>query len=161
MKTLILYATKYGSAEKCVQMLKSYMPGEVDVVNAKKTRAVDPTPYDQVIIGGSVYVGKVQKEITDFCQQYMDELLQKKVGLFVCCGTANTDRTYIEGLFPKQLVDHALWACDVGGEMNMEKMSFIERLAVNMIKKSEKKKGIEGNKKIDEAKLQSLAKAMA
>lgn len=38
MRSLIVYATKYGSVEKAADMLKSKMNGEVELVNITKER---------------------------------------------------------------------------------------------------------------------------
>ena len=38
MRALIVYATKYGCTEKCVNSLKSYLDMETDVFNAKSNK---------------------------------------------------------------------------------------------------------------------------
>ncbi|SHK33967.1 Flavodoxin domain-containing protein [Anaerobranca californiensis DSM 14826] len=84
MKTLIIYGTKYGSTEKCVKQLERKLIGEVEVHNIK-----DGIPtiqkYDKIIIGGSIYIGQIQKEIINFCKEKEDELLTKTLGLFIIC----------------------------------------------------------------------------
>lgn len=82
MRALIVYATKYGCTEKCVDILKSYLDIEVDVFNAKSNK-IRLEKYDVVIIGGSVYMGKIQKEVTHFCKRNIKKLLKKKLGIFV------------------------------------------------------------------------------
>ena len=123
MRALIVYGTKYGCTEKCVDILKSYLDIEVDVFNAKSNK-IRLEKYDVVIIGGSVYMGKIQKEVTHFCKRNIKKLLKKKLGIFVCCYTPNGTDGFFETLFPVELLHHASYVTCVGGEMNYEKMNF-------------------------------------
>ncbi|MGV8154838.1 MAG: hypothetical protein ACLKAL_13375 [Alkaliphilus sp.] len=41
MNTLIVYATKYGSTEKCSKILSKYLEGTVDLCNLKNANDVD------------------------------------------------------------------------------------------------------------------------
>ena len=56
MKTLILYATRHGCAEKCATKL-----------------------------GGSIHAGKIQKGVKDFCAKNLEVLKGKRLGLYLCC----------------------------------------------------------------------------
>lgn len=40
MKTLIVYATKYGCTKGCAEILKSYLNGEVNIVSAKTKKSI-------------------------------------------------------------------------------------------------------------------------
>lgn len=126
MKVLIVYGTKYGCTKKCAEILKSYLPGEVAVISAKAAPA-SLKSYDVVFIGGSVYMGKMRKEVIRFCSQNKIELMNKRLGIFVCCYTPNGTEGFIETLFPKEILSHASYVTCVGGEMNYEKMSVIYR----------------------------------
>lgn len=134
MKTLIVYATKYGCTEKCVNILKSYLAMETDVFNAKSNK-IRLEEYDTVIIGGSVYMGKIQKEISHFCKRNIKKLLKKKIGLFACCYTPNGTDGFFETLFPIELLHHASCVTCVGGEMNYEKMNYFYRKMFQTLKK--------------------------
>lgn len=134
MKTLILYSTKYGCTKKCAEILKSYLNGDVYILHIKSAPA-SLTEYDTVLIGGSIYMGKIQKEITRFCKHNTKQLLQKKLGLFACCYTPNGTDGFFETLFPKELLCHASYVTAVGGEMNYEKMNVIYRKMFQALKK--------------------------
>jgi len=127
MNTLILYATKYGSATACVNALREKLTGEVRIVNIK----TDPVPelgeFDQVILGGSIYVGKIQKEMTAFSEQRLDALLMKKVGLFICAGEKKAEYAELQAAFPPRLYDHAVVKDVFGYEIHLEKMNWLER----------------------------------
>ncbi|HIE4742437.1 hypothetical protein KLL39_05205 [Clostridioides difficile] len=134
MKTLIVYATKYGCTKKCAEILKSYLKGEVDILSAKSSK-INMAQYDNVIVGGSVYMGKMRKEITQFCKHNIKQLLRKKLGLFACCYTPNGTEGFFESLFPLELLNHASYTTTVGGEMDYEKMNFIYRKMFQSLKK--------------------------
>lgn len=66
MKTLIVYGTKHGTTEKCSKFLKDKLSGEVVIINIKKENMPDITTFNNIIIGGSIYMGQIQKEVKIF-----------------------------------------------------------------------------------------------
>jgi menaquinone-dependent protoporphyrinogen oxidase len=136
MNTLIAYTTKYGSAAKCANLLQEQLHGDVQIVNVKTDPIPDLNSFDAVILGGSIYVGQVQKELKAFCQQHLDALLTKKVGLFVCAAEEDPAKQVeqLKNAFPAALYDHAAAAETLGDELHYEKLSFFEKLAVRLLK---------------------------
>lgn len=134
MKTLIIYGTKYGCTKKCAEILKTYIKGGVDIVSVKDGR-FQLEYYDNIIIGCSVYMGKIQSEITKFCKKYKKKLLKKKVGIFISCYTPNDTEGFFEGLFYKDLLSHASYVTTIGGEMDYEKMNVFYRKMFQSLKK--------------------------
>lgn len=127
MSTLIAYASKYGFTEKCAKALSSKLDGRVDVVNLDIKRP-NLEAYDTVIIGGSVYIGKIRKPVRRFCAQNLDRLSKKRLGLFICglAEGADADRQ-LQTVFPKELLAAAAAKESFGGECNFEKMNFFEK----------------------------------
>lgn len=136
MNTLIVYGTTYGYAQDCAHQLKNRLPGSVEVVDALSAMALSLTPYDQVIIGGSVYMGQIQKPVRAFCLQNQEALREKRIGLFLCCGLAEDFTKNLEAAFPEALRSRALSMECFGGQMNLSKMSFIHRTVASMMTKS-------------------------
>lgn len=134
MKIAIVYATKYGCTKKCAEILKSYLYGEVSIHSAKADK-INLSQYDAVFIGGSVYMGKIQKEITHFCKRNLKQLLHKKIGLFACCYTPKDTEGFFETLYPIELINHAFYVTSVGGIMDYEKMNFLYRKLFQSLKK--------------------------
>ena len=136
MNILIAYKTKYGCAEKCAMELSKEFEGNVELVNLKEKGNVNLSKYDKVIIGGSVYIGKIQKEVTEFISANMDALLKKEVGLFIC-GMQEGDmiEKEIAENFPAELIRKAKSVKNFGGEFNFKKMNFMEKVIVNKISK--------------------------
>ena len=138
MKTLIVYATKYGCAEKCGKILAEKLSGAVDLCNLKETKDIDLDPYGKIIIGGSIYAGKVQKEVTRFCLDHGEELLKKNLGLFICGMLQDKAEEELEHAFGPELIKHALVHEFLGGEFRFKRMNFVERLMVKMVTKGDK-----------------------
>jgi len=136
MKTLIIYATKHGTVEKAVNILKSKLTGEVHIVNIMKKQVTTLKEYDNIIIGGSIYRGKIQKKLSVFVNTNLPLLLEKKIGLFICAG--ETDETLKEKefklAFPPTLFDHAIAKDVFGFEFDMAKLNFFEKLIMSKVK---------------------------
>ncbi|MBM7614201.1 flavodoxin domain-containing protein [Alkaliphilus hydrothermalis] len=136
MKTLLVYGTKYGCTEKCAQMLKEKLSGDIDLINLKTSSTVDLSKYNKVIIGGSIYIGQIQKEVKAFCSQNMDLLKEKNLGLFTCCmGEGQRAEEQLNAVFPKELLDLAVAKEFFGGEFIFKKMGFIDKLIVKKVSK--------------------------
>ncbi len=136
MNTLIAYATKYGCAKKCAVELSKELKEEVELVNLKEKSNLNLSKYDRVIIGGSIYMGKIQKEVTDFISGNLNELLTKETGLFIC-GMQEGDmlEKEIKENFPSELISKAKLIKYFGGEFNFNSMNFMEKLIVKKVAK--------------------------
>ena len=139
MKTLIVFSTKHGCTEKCAQKIKNHLSGDTVVVNLKQNGNVDLSGFDTVIIGGSIHAGRVQTRIIKFLNKNSEILLEKKLGLFLCCMEQGEKAVkQLNDAFPNVFRNHAS-ACEIlGGEFNFEKMNFIERFIVRKVAKTEK-----------------------
>ena len=156
MKILIVYGTKYGCTKKCAELLKSYLHGEVTVASAKSV-GVPLKDYDVVFVGGSVYMGKMRKEVVRFCKRHKKQLMKKRLGIFVCCYTPNSTCGFIETLLPQEILDHASYVTCVGGEMNYEKMNFVYRKTFQMLKRIDDFNKVFIDPQIHSEELQTLA----
>lgn len=136
MNTLIAYGTKYGCAEKCAIELSKEFDGNVEIVNLKGNNKIDLNKYDRVIIGGSVYIGKIQKEVTEFINSNLNELLEKQIGLFICGMQEGDafDKEVIDS-FHADLLNKAKSVKSFGGEFTFKKMNFMEKAIVKKIAK--------------------------
>jgi|Deesub1362A_J573_1020465.scaffolds.fasta_scaffold06256_5 menaquinone-dependent protoporphyrinogen oxidase len=139
MNTLIVYATNYGCTEKCATILSEKLTGKVDLCNLKVVNAVDLSKYDKVIIGGSIYMSKIQKEVREFCSKNLNVLKDKKIGLFICCmRDGNIAETQLNKSFPQELLANAVAGEYFGGEFIFRKMNFLDKLIVKKVTKIDK-----------------------
>lgn len=135
MSTLVVYASKYGCTEKCAKMIANELEGEVDLINLRTTRDIDLSKYDKIIVGGSIYIGKIQKEVTAFCSKYLDVLRNKSTGLYICGMQDDAIETEINSNFPQELLEIAEAKEHFGGEFIFEKMNFMEKMIVKKVSK--------------------------
>ncbi len=133
MSVLIVYASKYGFTKTCAEILAKKIDGKVDICDLSSSRP-NPLEYDKVIIGGSIYAGKIRKPARHFCSNNIDVLKGKKLGLFICGMADGEDaKKQLEAAFPKELLAVAVAKESFGGECNYVKMNFIERFIMKKI----------------------------
>jgi menaquinone-dependent protoporphyrinogen oxidase len=139
MKTLIIFASKHGCTENCSHLLKDKLNGEVKIVDIKKVSIPEMTEFDNIIVGGSIYMGRIQKGINNFCLVNSSTLLNKKLGFFTC-GMSENDiaEKQIKTSFPEELLTNAVAKAHFGGEFIFKKMNFFERFIVKKISKINK-----------------------
>lgn len=135
MNTLILYASKYGTTGKAAEMLSDKISGEVDRINLKKKSLRSLEGYGRVIIGTSVYAGKVHKEIVGFVAAHEAELKEKEIAFFACCASGEKYEDYLKENFPKELLDKALFIRYFGHEEILDQMGFLDRTIFKSVAK--------------------------
>lgn len=136
MNTVVVYASKYGSTEKCARLLADQLAGNVELHHLKKDREKKWDSYDLIVIGGPIYAGQIRKEVTGFCEEHMELMKQKRLGLFICGMLEET--ALLEELthsFPPELMEAAEVSAHFGGEYNFDKMNFLDRTLVKKIAK--------------------------
>jgi menaquinone-dependent protoporphyrinogen oxidase len=141
MKTLIIYGTKYEFTKKCIEKIASSIKGTIEIVHLKEPSSIDLSMYNQVIIGGSIYMGNIQKEVKEFCIKYVETLRNKRIGLFICCGYPEKFEEYMKDAFPLRLSEIAITKRCFGGELNVTKMKLIDRLLTKLLIHMRKKEG--------------------
>jgi menaquinone-dependent protoporphyrinogen oxidase len=96
VNALIIYGTRLGTtagtSEEIAKILREEGL-EVRLVNAKKEKVMDITPYDLVLVGSGIAMGRWMGEPEDFLKRFQKELVGKKVALFVSCGSASPSPT--------------------------------------------------------------------
>ena len=127
MKTLILYATKYGAAAEIARRIANKMDGAV-VQDLKQSETPDISGFDCVVVGSSVYAGMFRKEAKAFLSQNAEVLRQKRVGLFVSGMSTGEEQAVFAGNVPHDVLQSAKTAVFLGGIFDPKKVNFAERL---------------------------------
>lgn len=131
MNTLILYATNHGTTEKIAERISRLIGyNRCQTVNINQMAAPSLEGFSTVIIGGSIHFGKVQRKIRRYCEDHLDELLTKKLGLFICYMNKDQEMEEYINSFPTALIQHAHAEGYFGGEFDFDKLNFIERFIV-------------------------------
>ena len=131
MRTLIAYQSKYGTTAACARALAEKIGGDVDLANLSETEEVGLRDYEVIIIGGAIYGGKLQRKAVLFCERNRKALLQRRVGIFLCClyqGEAALRQ--LQSAFPDWLLAHAFARALPGGEVHYDRLTFFDRLLV-------------------------------
>lgn len=134
MKTAIIYASQHGTTELVAQMI-SFKLDSPDVRLFKISEAIklDLSDYPIVILGSSIHAGRNQRSMQKFCQKNMTTLLQKQIGLFLCCMREEEAEVNMQNAYPAILRNRSLSCKVMGGEYRMDKMNFIEKFLTKKI----------------------------
>jgi menaquinone-dependent protoporphyrinogen oxidase len=135
MKTLIVYCSSHGTTERAASLVAEYLEGEVLSVDLKRDKVhFELDDFDTVIIGGSIHAGSIQRRIRQFMAKYHAELLEKELGLFLCCmreGELAIEQ--FNNAFPQELRKNSAAMGLFGGEFLVSKMNFFERQVVKKV----------------------------
>lgn len=138
--SLIVFASNYGTVEKCARELFRHMDGKVDLCNLNKREFLpDLTTYDTIIVGGSIHSGEIQEVIASFCEDHLETLAGKRLGLFInCLYRGEMALQQLDAAFPDALNRRAVVRDHFGGEVNDLKLSYWERIITRqMIEKDD------------------------
>lgn len=135
MKTLILYGSKTGTTELCANKIKEHLTEmEVDLSNIKKSKNIDLSQYDSIVIGTPLYMGQALNSVKNYLDKHDRELMEKKLHFFICglaVGQEGVD------LFQKQiepkLFTHATQIRQLGGEIHLERLNPLYRWMMKKI----------------------------
>jgi menaquinone-dependent protoporphyrinogen oxidase len=155
MKTLIVYGTRYGAtagtSEEIAKVLREEGL-EVKVVNAKEEKVKDLSPYELIVVGTGVQMGRWTGDVEDFLKKHEAELGQKKLAIFV-----STMKTVAEREGKTADVESARkWDLDdklpkysfkplsvgfFGGVLNYDKMNFLFKKTLGSVRAQIEKDG--------------------
>lgn len=142
MKILILYASKAGATDKCAHMIyDAIKETDVDIVDLgkEKIKRKDLDQYDVFVIGTPIYMGRIQKSVRKFLVKQSDLLMSRKLHFFIC-GMALGEEGI--NLFKKQVANdlftHAGQVCQLGNEVNPERLNPLFRGIIHKIVEQEK-----------------------
>lgn len=141
MKTLIVYASKTGTTEKCAGMVAQNLK-DTTIINLLSQNE-DISKYDLIIIGTPIRMGIIHKKVKQFILKNFEILKTKKVAYFICCGFTENIKQYFEQNISKELLDKAIICNTFGGEMDITKQKGFDKFITKMVSKS-----IDENKEI-------------
>jgi menaquinone-dependent protoporphyrinogen oxidase len=139
MKTAIIYATKHGCTDKCAQTLANELDINTKLFNLETKNKIDFASFETLIIGGSIHAGMINKKLKSFIDKNLNTLLEKKIGLFLCCMyEGDKALEQFQNAFPETLRNKAQAHGLFGGELDLEKMTFLEKAIIKKIANVEK-----------------------
>ncbi|MGV8906082.1 MAG: flavodoxin domain-containing protein [Acetobacterium sp.] len=159
MKTMILFGSTYGYTQECATKLAKNLGGDALLVNIADDKIPPLEDYDTILIGGSIYMGQIQKKIKAYCISNETVLKDKNLGFFISSGTPDNFDVNIKNSFPESLLKIALSIENFGGELRTEKMKLTHKLLTNIMKKATEKENKPPTKPLPE-NIQKMAKAI-
>lgn len=144
MRTLIVYASKYGFTEHVARLIADRIEGDVELRRCGPDFSADLTKFQAVIIGSPIYVGRPNEFILDFCENYQRLLASKSIAFFTTGVTGENAVMALVQRLPETLVQKAKGLENLGYALDFSKMRWIDRLAARIaIKMSESEMVVE------------------
>ena len=109
MKGVIVYKGKYGATQQYAAWLGEEL--HLPVYTAHDPTIENISAYDFVVAGGSVYMGKLQ--IKNWLLEHELLLQQKKMFLFIVCGTPASEKEKLEKIVRENLPASLVGSCTV------------------------------------------------
>ena len=140
MDILVAYAGRAGTTRKCVEYIKMISGDNVVLYDTIKGSGIEISPFDTIIIGGSIRMSTIDPSLKNFIQS--NNFDGFKLGIFVVCGAVDKAERMLEDNFG-DLYDTAHIKSCFGGELSITKgTNFLERQVYKKAIKACKKKDI-------------------
>ena len=114
MRALILYASKSGASRECAELLWARL--EDCSICDITSDLPDMEPYDTLILGSGIRMGKLYRPVRSFMRRNMNLLLTKNLAFYLCNAYPGTLQKTIEANIPKPLRDQAACMVSFGGK---------------------------------------------
>ena len=131
MKAIIVYKGKYGATKQYADWLAQEL--QLPVISADNIRSPQLTEYDLILIGTSVYIGKLK--IASWIKENRSILEDKTIFLFLVSGTKPSEKEKLDAYVRSGIPDEIRRRCKIyylPGRVILEKLSFIDRFMLNM-----------------------------
>lgn len=138
MKAAVVYASRTGTAARCAKRLAERLEADLLEITGNSRRKSawdfpDVTAYDAVILGGGIRMGRLPRELCRWTSHWESVLLQKQVGLFLCCCFENQAADYFRHNFSVPLREHACCSGCLGGELDPSSLRGTDRLVAGLV----------------------------
>ncbi len=135
MKTLVVFASKYGGTRSSAAKIANEM-NQAQLCELEKDSVPDLNQFDCIVVGGPLYAGAIHKAAAAFAKDHVDMLLKKKLGLFIA-GLENSEREEpFTANFPEVLIEHASAKEMIGGICDPKTLNFFLKMLMRAITKT-------------------------
>ena len=135
MKILIVYSSVWGVSKQCAQMLADMLCDKHEVSVFSIENAPSPAGFDVAVVGGSVRMGRLNRQLRSYLKNNAEALSGMNTALFMCCGLSENFDDYVALQFPTSVIP-SLGIHYFGGELKPEKLKGFDRIAVKMMRSS-------------------------
>ena len=141
MKTIIIYASTYGYGKECAEKLAEQLKSEVLLMDISKESNPPIDEFDNVVIGGSIYMGQIPKKLKEYCSANVELIKNKRLALFLCSGMPENFDKDMKNAFPEELLQKAIVMESFGGVIKREKLNLAHKIIIKMMDKATAKDG--------------------
>lgn len=159
MNAIIIYKSRYGATRQYAEWLGDSLHLPIADCNTIDARQLQN--YDLVILGSSVYIGKL--ELSAWIKHHIDILTSKKLMLFIVCATPPDEIEKLNKIEADNIPDKIKPKCKLfylHGKMCVEELSWKDRLLLKLgahfVRDPEEKKHMLQN--FDDVKKEHLQK---
>ncbi len=137
MRHVIMYATRKGYTGECAERLQQRIGESADLLDLGRTKRPDLSPYDGVIIGGSIRASQLDRRVKTFLHGQQEQLLKKPLlGLFLCSLDEQQWQNLLDQHVPKPVIDHSSAVGWFGGKIDLSQFSPVMRFFLKKATKS-------------------------
>lgn len=131
MKGIIIYKGKYGATQQYARWLGNEL--DLPVVSADNFPGEGLEKYNFLLIGSSVYAGKLQ--ISKWLKKNLQALKNKKIYLFQVAATPPGEKAKLQSYFQSGVPAEIIKNCEVHflqGKMKVRELSWKDRFLLKM-----------------------------
>src|SRR4030095_14325801 len=131
MNGIVIYKSKYGATQQYAEWIGQEL--EFPVFATNELHQEELRNSDLVLLGSSVYVGRLM--IRKWLIQNLDSLMNKKIFLFVVCGTPAEKKDqlyiYVDSSVPEEIKDKKR-TYFLPGKLILKELSWLDRQVLKM-----------------------------
>ena len=130
MQGHIIYQGKYGATRQYAEWLKDML--KIPVSTTKEIKAIEIENADYLVIGSSVYVGKLL--IRHWLKENVADLVNKKIFMFIVSATPATEKLKLESFLlsvPAE-IRYLIEIYHLPGKVIKKDLSFLDNIILHM-----------------------------
>ncbi|MBN2511242.1 MAG: flavodoxin domain-containing protein [Spirochaetales bacterium] len=136
-RTLVVYASKYGTTEKYARIIADALGG--DSLEVAKAGTAGLGGYDRIIVGSPVFAGQGSGKVKKFLEKNRKQLAAKETGAYICCMAQGEDsKGQLVRAYPEWFLKTARNTEVLGGEILLSKLKGLHKLIIVKMMKQEK-----------------------
>jgi menaquinone-dependent protoporphyrinogen IX oxidase len=164
MNGIIIYKGKYGATTQYSEWLAKTL--RIPAVGAGNISADDLSKFDVLILGSSVYIGKLQ--LKNWMKENISVLQRKMLFIFIVCGTPADEKVVLQKIVRDNVPEEIRNRCEIyflPGRLIMKNVSLLDKIllrlgAVAAKNPAEKKRMLEGFDGMNEASLNPIVSSV-
>lgn len=133
MKTLIIYKSKHGTGKEVAAYLQQKLCADLQEADP----ALSWEGYERIVCVGSIYAGRLAKQLLACIRANTKELAGKSVGMLLCGMSDAAPEKIITENLGEACYRQLAFTVNIGGRLDFQKLGFLERKIIRMVNKQE------------------------